>query len=344
MFLIVVHHYVYNGVIDIKAVYGTEQSFALQLWLIGGNVGVILFLLIGSYFVYQKPFNISRPMKLIYTVFIYSWGIFIAANYFYPQEWELAQLRTFLMPMTRTYWFIDYYVLLLCGAPFINTLTKEWTREKYLSVVGLSIVLILGGPTLNLYSLEGPYMRLMTVLLVYLTAGYVRTYNDAKVLQWKPALALFMLSVISFVGLLYLRHYKIVVMGINENISHLTRLDKLLPFLIAVSLFGLAHNLPKFSSRLINYLSGATFGVYIIHEQPFVRDLLWKNFRMTKYTRFHTAFGGAVIQGGLVFIGCLAVALIATPIINLTFSIINRCILQPLSRMIQHYLFGKNER
>ena len=52
--------------------------------------------------------------------------------------------------------------------------------------------------------------------------------------------------------------------------------NSLLILTAAVGMFTLAVNAKPFTSRFVNTLGGCTFGVYLIHDNPAIRALLWQ--------------------------------------------------------------------
>lgn len=90
--------------------------------------------------------------------------------------------------------------------------------------------------------------------------------------------------------------------------SSLMMQHKVPALLMAVSLFVLFRRMPMGCVPAINLAGGATFGVYLIHEQQFVRSWLWSK------AQFLVEPGSAfvVIVGGLAF--CLVVYAVCTAV------------------------------
>ena len=63
-------------------------------------------------------------------------------------------------------------------------------------------------------------------------------------------------------------------------------------------MFVIFKNLKMRTSKLINYLGSITFGVYLIHDNPFFRDIMWNNiFKAERfyYVNFFVLFGHMVM-------------------------------------------------
>lgn len=75
---------------------------------------------------------------------------------------------------------------------------------------------------------------------------------------------------------------------INKFILNLNRKDLnryILMMIIAVCLLSIFLSFESFSSKIINNISSCVFGIYLIHDNPNVRLLLWNNiFNGSKFT------------------------------------------------------------
>ena len=70
-------------------------------------------------------------------------------------------------------------------------------------------------------------------------------------------------------------------------------------------MFLLFKNLQMRNSRTINYLAKGVFGIYLIHEHPLVRDLLWNHlFQNTKHFEDPKLVLYALFAVVAVFSGC----------------------------------------
>ena len=87
MFLIVIHHYAVHGTYPLAVNSGGEIGSVDHAFLFLhfiGRVGVVLFVLIGAYFLCEKRFNFTRPVRLIGETYFYSWLIFLVIMHFMP--------------------------------------------------------------------------------------------------------------------------------------------------------------------------------------------------------------------------------------------------------------------
>lgn len=86
MFAIVMHHYALKGTFDWNP-YNPKYSGAIKVNLFlhyFGKLGVVLFVMIGAYFLCEKQFNFRRPINLIVTTVFYSFGLYFVFKLFDP--------------------------------------------------------------------------------------------------------------------------------------------------------------------------------------------------------------------------------------------------------------------
>jgi len=76
----------------------------------------------------------------------------------------------------------------------------------------------------------------------------------------------------------------------------------------AIGMFLFAVNCPAFSNNRINAISGCTFGVYLIHENPAVRDILWSRvFKLADSLSAPFLVGKIIASVVIVFCVCIAI-------------------------------------
>lgn len=167
---------------------------------------------------------------------------------------------------------------MLFAMPFLNIIINSLERAKLLMLIsGLIILwsfLVIGCIVFN----DKPgtsiddfgYTSTTFFFLLYFIAAYVRKYSG-KILNSKKYTAIG-----SVVGLLlavvcsYLADSQKLFNGILDTF------DINGPIVIATSvfIFSFFRNC-HFSNQVINYIAGSMFGVYLIHEDSFVRPIIW---------------------------------------------------------------------
>lgn len=86
---------------------------------------------------------------------------------------------------------------------------------------------------------------------------------------------------------------------------------------IAVSLFLVFRALNIGCNKFINTISAATFGVYLIHDDPYVRDFLWSRVvKTTSYTTSKILILYSLVVIALVFVVCTMIELLRIRVIE----------------------------
>lgn len=86
MFLIVIHHYAVHGTLPCYSSFNPSISASLRINLflhVLGRLGVVIFVMIGAYFLCEKTFNFKRPVNLALNTMLYSFGIYFILKYFF---------------------------------------------------------------------------------------------------------------------------------------------------------------------------------------------------------------------------------------------------------------------
>ena len=67
----------------------------------------------------------------------------------------------------------------------------------------------------------------------------------------------------------------------------------------------------NFSSKIINYIGGTTFGIYLLHENIYICNNLFGWLNMGKYSNYGIKLIGIIIiLGIIIFITCMIIEII----------------------------------
>jgi surface polysaccharide O-acyltransferase-like enzyme len=240
-----------------------------------GNLGVALFIMISGYF--QSSFRIRSLSRLLSQVWFYSVSLFLICRFGFGYAYTKEMLwQVFLPTIYNEYWFFTAYVVFFLLTPFVNAMIRALTREQLRTMLAVMTLLWVLIPTLTkqqLYAAELPQF-----LMYYLLGAYLRLYPGNRMghkgLSWAVTLGSFGILFGLTVVLGYLERYTPEVFGVSQRFYDR---NSLLILGAALGLFSLAVNSKPFTSNFINAVGGCTFGVYLIHDNPAVRALLWKD-------------------------------------------------------------------
>ena len=222
-----------------------------------GNTGVTLFILISGYFGIR--FNAGKFFKMIAIVWFYSVvSYFVEIMWLHtPHTWS-GLASSFVPILSKKYWFMTCYVVLYCFSPYLNQLVQHLSRKSYerlLLVWGFFFVL---APTLLFFEIQDDTGKgVMNVTLAYLIGQYLKVYGfpeSMKRQHWK------LLSG-SIASIFILNSLLTAISG--NIILRFARDNNLLIIIASVTIFY-QFTRWHFSSRIINYLAGYVFALYML--------------------------------------------------------------------------------
>lgn len=180
-------------------------------------------------------------------------------------------------------WFVGYYFLvILCGALFLNRILALFDRKQYLAFVLSLFAIVSFSWTRGIVAdLTGD---LATGLFLYSLGGYIRRFDPFKMLRS------------GFIWLIIIACYVLVLLSqFNTTAQALSKLwqseqtptqmsHSLLysgnytvsSLIVAICIFELFRRLSMPHSRVINFLGSSTFMVYLIHENDFFHSFWWQ--------------------------------------------------------------------
>ena len=236
------------------------------------HVAVICFVLISGYF-HIRP-SLRGVAKLLFPLFIYYLPLTVFEMFVDGSFWR-GQLFFF---SKSPYWFIRVYFYLFLVSPVLNSFLVS-DRRRFSLLVVLGFVAVYMGWLMRDHSMyDGK--NLVLFMFLYVLGDSIRSFR----------------KITESIG-----NWTIVVLYISLNvflvISYVTCCDSILgtivwklsfpynsPVLIinSVLLFLIIGRL-HFKSRVVNWLAGSVFAVYILHHQHYVLYYLIKPFVMSVY-------------------------------------------------------------
>lgn len=279
MLLIVLSHFSFHGVNDITQIFKMKPCFnkymleSVQI----GFLGVDIFAVIAGYFGVKSSFKETKFVKLILQVFFYSAVIFAVMCAAGLAEFSLKNTVKALFPAVfKQYPFFSAYILLYILRPFINKLIENTDRKKHLVLIGV-LWLIWGLiPLVTGSDFYGTYFT--NLLILYLVGAYLRNYPDnifskakTRKILLAASIAFFPLSVAIMNGLTHTSGY------FNNHYTYFYSEMSLNTIIAAAALVITFINLNIKQSRFINTAASCTFGVYLIHDNPYFREYLWSS-------------------------------------------------------------------
>ena len=279
MIMIVAHHYVVHAQWDPTLVESTPIFNVLfaQMLSLGGKLSVNLFILICGYFMVKERFSLRKLMVLLANVYVFSlFNVIVVYGTGWLEVDQTLLVRSLFPTLFSAYWFFTNYILLYLFSPVLNrmieVLDERLHRYLVLGVIGLWSVI----PTL--FGAKPGFSELIWFMSMYVIGAYFRNHGSVELFQKRKkwVIATWAVSVVFLVA-------SVVVLDVLSlsNPEYLMKatsysdLNQLPTVLIALTLFVMFTYAKPRSIPWINRMATHMFGIYLVHDHPLLRAVLW---------------------------------------------------------------------
>lgn len=261
-----------------------------------GQVGVVLFVLISGYFMCKNQFKILsliRLMAQIFCIILFLLGFHYLRTYIATGAFPtmtFTELTDWFIPVSKTrWWFVTCYVALFLLSPFLNKMIERLKKNEFRLLLGILLAFLSVFPSFFVYSKDnGLLHNLALFFLFYLIGAYIRLYQEdfqSKALCFGGA---------AVALALYVACRRFEFMEMRYALSVIT---------LSVFLF-LAFMHIRIQSKWINLCAATTFGVFLLHENTFVRFWLWNDvFAIQTYANTGWFIPVSILSVVLTFLG-----------------------------------------
>lgn len=237
-----------------------------------GQIGNCVFIVISSYYLIDNNYiKWDKVKQIIFDSFIFSFVILIICILCGVNVSSKTLLQQ-LLPITfQGCWFVGCYLFLYLLHPFINLIIKKSNKLDLLRITTILVVLYSVLP--NVFGDYKYYNNfLIGFITIYFVTAYFKLYlkksSDNLALNIKfiligVAVILFLISFTNILGNYYdMFNNKMLKWNVFSN-----------PFIIILSigLFNCFKKLRFYSNR-VNTIASLTLYIYMIHENPLIRD------------------------------------------------------------------------
>ena len=328
MFLIIFSHYGSHGM---GLAHG-EVLEGFNLYILRGldlaNIGVDLFVLIMGYFCINYASNIEHILRLYFKVLSYS----VIILFFYTLYTQNFQLNLFFKCLFSVsigfYWFPKPYLIIYLLCPFINiglkSLTKQQMRDEISILLILFTILDLL-PMINMYGNE----MILQFFILYSIGAYIRIHCENQYIYSQKTRTI--LLIMSFMILEFVIIMSEFLFGKG---NYFTTRNSIFIITTAVLLLICFINMKPYYNNIVNKIAGATFGVYLIHDNELIKNFIWndifktRQFHDSRYMIIHF-----IITVLTIYIICTIIDLVKTKIID-----------KPINHIIHKIIYKKNSK
>lgn len=235
------------------------------------QVCVNCFVLLSGYFLVTSTFKTKKLLSLWIEVVFYSLSIKLVMMVTGEIPFSFKSLLSCLVPViTGRYWFVTIYFGMYLLSPFYNIAITAMTKKQH-GILMILLMLLSSGLVSIHPSLKGmnsgagwglAWFTVLYIVAAYFRLHYVPTQKPIKALVVFLVCPILMLST-------FVASEKLGVPIIAEIVENWWRYDSVWAFVssLALLIFFLNWNISvgQCWNRLITRISGATFGVYLIH-------------------------------------------------------------------------------
>lgn len=311
MLIIVAYHFSVHG----KFEFPTNVININRIWILfmslGGKLGVNIFVMISGYFLVEKSeLKMEKIFRLYIQIFTYSVVLYAFFVFTGMESFGLKSLCRSLFPIIFSqWWFASTYVFLYLISQFINKFLINIDKRDYLKMLVLLTVCWSIIPTFSTSNFQ--CNNLLWFVYLYALAGYLRLYADIGKLSGK---ACFMLTIVIALLTFFLGIF-LVLLGIKfpflgERATYFWGQQSMPILLTSVLLFLGFKKLNLGYSRIVNTIAATTFGIYLLHDHPYVRTFLWSTvFRNATFSDSSLLIPYSIGTCFLVFVGGMLIEL-----------------------------------
>ena len=273
MLMIVFHHFSFFGgyVFDRIAL----NTVWAELLLVGGKIAVNIYILISGYFLIDSQgVSVKKVLKLAGQILFYSLVIDVLAIAVGVEGFSVKGLVKGCFPITyERWWFAGAYFVLYLLSPYINLFLRKLDKQTYRKLLVTLFILWSVIP-----SVFGPLYQsnnLLWFVSLYAAAAYVRLHGVGE----RPA-AFWLgigagIALLAFAAVLLLDILGLRYAGLSGQAMYVFAMQRLPAAACAWFAFLGFRAMDLGCCRAVNVVASASFGVYLIHEHPVIRRLLW---------------------------------------------------------------------
>lgn len=277
MLMIVASHYAIFTNLDPDSMPFSFNKLLLDSMGIG-KLGVAIFVMITGYYMSNSLFRIQRIVNIELQTLFYSISIFLI---FCIEDHSLFSLgnvvKNFFPVITQRYWFISAYVILCFFIPFLNRMINNLERKECAYLLAILIFFYSVAPTFlnfDAYSFGG---HISYMIMFYCVGVYVRKYPDNSLSKGKrPIILAGILVFIMFASVVCIDILAQKYDMFQGKSGKFYTVYSTVVLVIAVCLLILFTRMKIKYNSLINIIGSCTLGVYLIHENNFMRTWLWE--------------------------------------------------------------------
>lgn len=279
LMIVIMHCLGHGGILNNAQLYSFGYFTG---WTIEGfcYVAVNCYVLISGYFLCEGSFKLKKLFTLYGSVWFWSALLFAVFCVAGATAFSAKDLIKVCLPFTQqAYWFVTTYLLMYILSPFLNLAIRAMNKRQHAAAIAVFFAVYIFLQNLTFwqeFTLVGSHDPMFFIFL-YFVAAYIRRYPPQKKRPW--LLVYVICAVFTAASRFILTYITTPIFGQPVGETAFYSYNSVYTVVGSVSLFlffrGLRVRGIRFS-RLITAVAPLTFGVYLIHDNNFVRPFLWQ--------------------------------------------------------------------
>ncbi len=283
MLMVLTLHSLGSGGLFAGSVPGSGLYYLSMLLYAFCNIAVNCFALTTGFLNTGKRIKIKNILNLYLQVLFYSLAFFAVSCIAGDSELTLENLLPYAFPViNKVYWYFTCYFLTFAFMPLLNIIL-EHTEKRFLFIILAVIALLFGvvghlAPYISLhdiFSLNNGFSPLWLIYL-YLVGGAIRKYRIVREKRegGRACLIYILLYIISTLFSIASGCLRETLEKVYPSPPLVYEYNFIFNMLSAVFLLMFFLNLRIKANRVTSFFAKTSFGVYLIHEHPYVRKVL----------------------------------------------------------------------
>ena len=308
MLIILGHHLAWHGV-AMQSPLRENRAIATFLFA-GGMTGVNCFVMITGYFL--APFQAKRFFSIILQTLFYSVSLTLVMKY---TGWNPAitgqNIVDSALIITRSpYWFVVMYLGLNAVLPILQPAVKNLGKRAHLWILIVSAVYLSVIPTVTFQNPSNPFFHQITwFFFLYVLGAYFRKYPNRFTRCWPVHGVVFLGMIVLITGLcLWGKYYPDLFQRVGSRQNFFADKNAVPQVICSIALFLFFTGIRVKPVKALTLLSGASFGVYLIHDHMYFRNMIWGQWAQVWWACQTPDFWKTALLAPLViYLGCSVV-------------------------------------
>ena len=280
--MVIAGHYYAHGIAYAMAPFGPEtyslRILAMQLISFGADIANDLFVIITGYYMINSTMKGKRIGKLFAEMLFYAWVIVLVFHLTGLKTLTGEALKEALLPFwSGENWFVTCYLLLCLMVPFLNPFLKNLEQKQFVKLLAILFAIRFVTPLFDTKTFWSTAHGFEQFIFLYMIGAFINLHGfQIKLLQnkwcWRGILVV-------LIGLWFAISAGTGIKGLTyqsaELIGDVTKYFPIFSVLISFALLVVALGIKPFHCKFINLISGSVLAVYLIHDNPLVREFIW---------------------------------------------------------------------